>query len=152
MNVFGVGGWELAAILIIALIVAGPQRMAKWAYVLGQYMGQMRVMWSQMMTSIQREFDDAGIDVKLPKNIPTRNDINRFAGEMLEPISKQMQSAMDEVNQEANNVKDVASFKVTEDNDTKPVQSKNGTSATSSDDMPDENSFGTWSGTDNTEK
>lgn len=152
MNVFGVGGWELAAILIIALIVAGPQRMAKWAYVLGQYMGQLRVMWSQVMTSIQKEFDDAGIDVKLPKNIPTRNDINRFAGEMLEPISKQMQSAMDEVNEEASKIKDVASLKVTEGKETKPVQSKNGTSATPSDEPPDENSFGTWSGTNNTKK
>ncbi|MEQ8671674.1 MAG: hypothetical protein RLP44_25730 [Aggregatilineales bacterium] len=151
MNIFGVGGWELAAILIIALIVAGPQRMARWAYIVGQYMGQLRIMWSQMMASIQTEFDDAGVDVKLPKNLPTRSDINRLAGDMLEPLNKQMKSAMNEVNQEADKVKQATSFKLTDDTTTPKKPSENGKTQ-SSPNQTGQDGFGTWSGTGSTDE
>ena len=63
MEIFGVGGAELAAILIIMLIVAGPKRMIQWAYVLGQYMAKARAMWAETMTYVQKELNDAGMDV-----------------------------------------------------------------------------------------
>ena len=41
MDILGVGGWEIVAILLIMLIVAGPKRMISWSYTLGKYVSQL---------------------------------------------------------------------------------------------------------------
>ena len=87
MEIFGVGGAELAAILIIMLIVAGPKRMIQWAYVLGQYTAKARSMWSEVMAGVQRELDAAGMDVQLPKTMPTRADLNKHMTTLTNPAS-----------------------------------------------------------------
>jgi len=109
MNILGVGGWEIAVIFVIALIFAGPKRMMQWAFIAGKYMGQLRVMWRNMMKTIQKEFDEAGVDIQLPKDIPTRQDVGRLAGQALAPFSEPMKQAMDEVQQETNVLQEVAS-------------------------------------------
>ncbi len=76
MEIFGVGGAEMAAILIIMLVVAGPKRMVQWAYVLGQYIAKARAMWADVMAGVQKEIDDAGLDVKLPTTMPTSVNLN----------------------------------------------------------------------------
>ena len=63
MEIFGIGGAELVAILIIMLVVAGPKRMVQWAYVLGQYVSKARAMWDGVMAGVQKEIDDAGLDI-----------------------------------------------------------------------------------------
>ena len=75
MDIFGVGGFEVALIVIIALVVAGPARMAVWARSMGQWVTKMRKLWSVTATQLQRELDDAGVDFKVPKEIPTRKAI-----------------------------------------------------------------------------
>lgn len=77
MNIFGVGTSELILLLVIALLVAGPQRMIRWAFVLGQYVGKMKEMWSEVAAHLQKEFDDAGVDVKVPTEIPTRSQLQQ---------------------------------------------------------------------------
>ena len=109
MNILGVGGWEIAVIFIIALIFAGPKRMMQWAFIAGKYMGQLRVMWRNMMKTIQKEFDESGVDIQLPKDIPTRKDVSRLAGQALAPFSEPMKQAMDEVQKEANVLQEVTS-------------------------------------------
>lgn len=101
MNILGMGVAELILVMIIALIVAGPQRLARWAYVLGRLMGQAREMWSRMMEGVQKEFDDAGLDIKLPKDFTNRGQMRRFADEALRPLREPVQQAMDEYRQEA---------------------------------------------------
>ena len=76
MEIFGVGAGEVVAILVIMLVVAGPKRMVQWAYVLGQYVSKARAMWGDVMAGVQKEIDDAGLDVQLPKTMPTRADLN----------------------------------------------------------------------------
>ncbi len=87
MEIFGVGGAELAAILLIMLIVAGPKRMIQWAYVLGQYVAKFRSMWADVMDGVQKELDAAGMDVKLPKTMPTRADLNKHITTFTNPAS-----------------------------------------------------------------
>lgn len=76
MEIFGVGGGEVVAILVIMLVVAGPKRMVQWAYVLGQYVSKARAMWDGVMAGVQKEIDDAGLDMQLPKTMPTRANLN----------------------------------------------------------------------------
>lgn len=87
MEIFGVGGAELVAILIIMLIVAGPKRMIQWAYVLGQYVAKFRSIWSEVMDGVQKELDAAGMDVQLPKTMPTRAGFNKGINTFTNPVS-----------------------------------------------------------------
>jgi Sec-independent protein translocase protein TatA len=94
MNIFGVGSAEFVLILIIALIVAGPKRLIEWSYIAGRYVGQLKMLWSQMVESLQQDLDEAGVDIKLPKQLPNRSNIDKVAGEVLRPLAEPMQQAL----------------------------------------------------------
>ena len=132
MDILGIGGWELVAILLIMLIVAGPKRMISWSYTLGKYVAQLRKMWSETAQVIQKEFDEAGVDIQVPKNIPTRGDLNREIGRALTPVTKPFQESLDATKKEIEGVKKSVSFTVEDKppaddgsaGDTKPVDPK----------------------------
>lgn len=139
MEIFGVGGAELAAILIIMLIVAGPKRMIQWAYVLGQYTAKARAMWAETMTYVQKELNEAGMDVELPKNIPTRSgfnsEISKQVQKAVSPISKPLQDTLDATKSEVQQIKTDATALT----DTSTI--KTGSSASSN----GKTDLGTWS-------
>lgn len=101
MSILGMGIWEMLIIVVITLIVAGPQRMLRWAYLTGRFFGQVRIMWSRIMDSMQDEFDRSGIDVKLPKDITDRRGMRKFASDALRPLREPMNEAMKEYYDEA---------------------------------------------------
>jgi Sec-independent protein translocase protein TatA len=98
VEIFGVGGLELVAILIIMLVVGGPKRMAQWAYQLGQAMSKLRAMWKTVAVELQKEFDAAGVDVKVPEQIPNRaafkQNINRQLDRAFQPVTKPLQDSL----------------------------------------------------------
>ena len=108
MNVFGVGAWELVAILLIMLVFAGPKRMIHWSYVLGQHVAKFRKVWSETVDLVQKEFDEAGVDIKLPKEPPTRKSLNRSLTDAVKPMTKPVQDSLDEVKQDVNAFKEVS--------------------------------------------
>lgn len=97
MEFFGIGTTELIAILIIMLVVAGPKRMIQWAYILGQYTAKIRAMWADTMAVVQKEFDQAGVGVTLPKSIPTRNSLVSQMNNALSGMTKPVRDVLDEV-------------------------------------------------------
>ena len=100
MDILGVGGWELVAILLIMLVVAGPKRMISWSYTLGKYVAQLRHMWAETAEMLQKEFDEAGVDVHVPKDIPTRATLNQEIGRALTPVTKPFQESLDATKRE----------------------------------------------------
>jgi len=98
MNVLGVGGIELLIVLVIMLVVAGPKRMIHWSYILGRYLAKFRRMWSETVDIVQKEFDEAGVGVQLPRQVPTRGSLNKQAGKMLSGVTAPVQETLDEVN------------------------------------------------------
>ena len=108
MNFFGVGGAELIAIFVIMLVFAGPKRMIHWSYVLGQYVAKFRVIWSQTVDLVQKEFDEAGVDIKLPKEPPTRQNLNRSLGEAIKPMTKPIQDSLAEVKKDVDTFQDLS--------------------------------------------
>ena len=108
MNVFGVGAWELVAILLIMLVFAGPKRMIHWSYVLGQHVAKFRKIWSETVDLVQKEFDDAGVDIKLPKEPPTRKNLNRTLTDAVKPMTQPVQDSLDEVKQDMETLKEVS--------------------------------------------
>ncbi|MDX2162116.1 MAG: hypothetical protein SF162_12380 [bacterium] len=109
MEILGVGGWELIAVLVLMLVVAGPKRMIHWSYLLGRELAKLRRMWSETAKVLQKELDTAGIDYQIPEQPPTRAGLRNEAAKLLTPITKPMQDAMHEVDQELGDVKQVAS-------------------------------------------
>lgn len=137
MDILGVGGWELVAILLIMLVVAGPKRMIQWSYTLGKYVAMLRKMWAETAQVLQKEFDQAGVDVQVPKDIPTRADVNREIARAMSPVTKPIQDSMDAARTEINTTKQLMNPMETPKSEAKPAES---TPAPSSN-----GNFGTWS-------
>jgi Sec-independent protein translocase protein TatA len=143
MEILGVGTPELIAILLIMLIVAGPKRMIQWAYTLGQYTARLRKMWAEMMTYMEKEMAAAGMDVDLPREIPTRGtvmrEINKIGEKAMSPVTKPIEDTLKEAN---NQVKDIkAQTTLPKENGNKVSQSSD--APPPSDGKPD---LGSWSG------
>ena len=108
MNFFGVGGAELMAILIIMLVVAGPKRMIHWSYLLGKQVAKFRKVWSQTVDLVQKEFDEAGVGIQLPKEPPTRQNLNKALGAAIQPVTKPLEDSISEVKKDADVFKEVS--------------------------------------------
>lgn len=108
MDILGIGGWELVAIILIMLIVAGPKRMIQWSYTAGKYVAIMRKMWAETAQQIQREFDDAGVDIQVPKDIPTRATIGKEISRAIQPVTKPITDSLNETKTELNEVSKAA--------------------------------------------
>lgn len=109
MNILGIGGPELILILLIMLIVAGPKRMIAWSYTLGKYIAKFRRMWEETVDVLQKEFDEAGVDIKVPRELPTRANLNRQAGKALSSVTQPVQQVLDEVSGELKEVQKATS-------------------------------------------
>lgn len=149
MEIFGIGTPEIIAIFIIMLIVAGPKRMIQWAYILGQYTAKLRKMWAEAMNYMQKEFEAAGMDVELPKEIPTRGtltrEISKLGEKAMSPVTKPIQDTLKETEAQVKEIKVQTSL--TEGNGARSQPApgspppKNGNP-----------NFGTWSGEDKTDQ
>ena len=138
MNIFGVGGAELVVIFVIMLVVAGPKRMIRWAYVIGQYVGKLRKMWSEVVDMMQDEADAAGLDIKIPKELPTKQGITKLVVDAVKPYS-------DEINKPVKDVKDTLRNTATEANASlkeKPEAADLG--AWNAPSSEESNAFGSW--------
>ena len=105
MNILGVGGSELLIVLVIMLVIAGPKRMIHWSYILGQHMSKFRRMWSETVDIVQKEFDDAGVGIQIPKDVPTRGSLNKQAGKLVGGVTAPVQDTLNEVNTQIGDIK-----------------------------------------------
>ncbi|MCY4022600.1 MAG: hypothetical protein OXF32_04055 [Anaerolineaceae bacterium] len=105
MNILGVGGSELLIVLLIMLVIAGPKRMIHWSYVLGQHMAKFRRMWSETVDIVQQEFDEAGVGIQLPKDVPTRGSLQKQAGKVVGGVTAPVQDTLKEVNTQLGDIK-----------------------------------------------
>lgn len=110
MELLGIGAWELVAILLVMLLVAGPKRMIAWSYKLGQYVAVMRKMWGETAQMLQKEFDDAGVDFKVPTEPPTRGSLQKEISRAIAPVAKPITDSMDEVKKDIGDVKQATSM------------------------------------------
>jgi sec-independent protein translocase protein TatB len=156
MNIFGIGELELVIVILIALVVAGPKRLIQWAYVAGKWVAKARKMWSEAMGLIQQELNASGVDVNLPKEMPTRASIRRGVESTFKPLVDPVKGAMDDVKSVGSEIQNTAKEAQQQVSGARtdlqrPPQPRaviptNGTKA--ADHEPDKNdsSFGTWSG------
>lgn len=106
MNILGIGGPELILILLVMLIIAGPKRMIQWSYVLGKWVAKFRVMWSQTVDMVQKEFDASGVDIKLPKTPPTRKNLAKMVEDAVAPVNDPLRKTLDDVKADMQQIDD----------------------------------------------
>jgi Sec-independent protein translocase protein TatA len=118
MEIFGVGTVEILAIFIIMIIFVGPKRMIQWAYHLGRYVSRFRAMWAETMDYVEAELKQAGVEVELPRDVPTRGTMNKqvmeTAQRLTAPMTKPVKDVLDETTNELNEVKAEATVKTTD--------------------------------------
>lgn len=64
---FNVGGGELLVILLLALIVLGPQKLPGAVRTAGRVMGEVRRISSGFQQELKTAFDEADVDQDLPR-------------------------------------------------------------------------------------
>src|SRR5690606_41471061 len=104
MNILGIGGPELIIILVLMLIVAGPKRMIQWAYIMGTYVAKFRRMWAETVDVLQKEFDEAGVGVQIPKDIPTRGTIRAQAAKATSTVTDPVKETMGQLDAEVKQI------------------------------------------------
>lgn len=154
MNILGIGGAEFVLIFIIMLIVAGPKRMIAWSYTLGTYIARFRRMWEEAVDVLQKEFDEAGVGVQVPRELPTRANLNRQAAKALGSVTRPVQDVLDDVSGDLKDIKDTtaaaahkASSTVTGNGTARPTVAPR-PPAVPPPAKPAADSFGTWSASD----
>jgi hypothetical protein len=94
---------------------------------------------------LQTEFDEAGLDVQLPKEPPTRASMNQAATNALQPFTKQVEEAAAEVESEMKVVEETAAM-VSGNGQKSPKPEAVDEAETPPDDEKDNKpNFGTWS-------
>jgi Sec-independent protein translocase protein TatA len=149
MNILGVGGWEFGLVILIMLIVAGPKRMVRWAYSLGKQTAKLRKMWEETAGMLQKEFEEAGLDIEVPKTPPTRGSLNKAVKGSVDKAMKPVTQPVSETLKEVEEVKKLS--EVSGNGHKKPAAATAASDAvTDSAEKPAKNNstaeFGTWSG------
>lgn len=70
MNLMGMGPMELAVIIIIGVVILGPDKLVKTARNFGRYARGFQKNWQDVMDEFSRETDDVKDDLKI--NINTK--------------------------------------------------------------------------------
>jgi Sec-independent protein translocase protein TatA len=137
VNIFGVGGAELVVIFVIMLVVAGPKRMIRWAYVLGQYVGKLRKLWGEVVDMMQDEADAAGLGIKIPKDLPTKQGLTKLVADAVKPYS-------DELNKPVKELQDSLRDTASEANSTVKESAESANLGAWSANNDNSNGLGTW--------
>lgn len=84
---FDFGFWELVVVLVVALVVVGPERLPQLARTAGLWIGRMRRMVDSVRADIQRELaqeelkktlaEDSGVQEIKEMLDETRNDLHK---------------------------------------------------------------------------
>ncbi|MGD1887817.1 MAG: Sec-independent protein translocase protein TatB [Cohaesibacteraceae bacterium] len=85
---FDIGGYELILIAVVAILVVGPRELPGMLRSIGQFVRQGR----QMMSTVQRQFNDALKEAELDDVRNTINDVRSLnpATQIKNTIAKEM--------------------------------------------------------------
>jgi sec-independent protein translocase protein TatB len=85
MNILGIGAPEIVIIVVIVLIVAGPERAMRWIYLVGREFGKIRAMSAEAMAVFRAEIESAGLDKDLDELRETGKQLQKMVNETPDP-------------------------------------------------------------------
>jgi sec-independent protein translocase protein TatB len=85
---FGIGLIELIIILIIALIVVGPERLPELAHQLGSFVRDVRRMYENLRAEMGPEFDEIERSMRDLRALDPRQQVRAYGQSLLNDLSK----------------------------------------------------------------
>jgi sec-independent protein translocase protein TatB len=98
---FGIEGWELIIIVIIALIVLGPERLPEVARQAGSMVRTVRQMYANVRAEMGPEFDDFERGVRDLRSLNPREQVRNYSRNLIDNV----QTEVPEIKQIANQPK-----------------------------------------------
>ena len=80
---FGINGGELLILLVVVVVVVGPERLPRYAEVLGAWVRTLRGLLRTAKTRVDAELGEQGADVDWTSLDPRRYDPRRIVREAL---------------------------------------------------------------------
>ncbi len=84
---FGIGFSELVLILIVALVVVGPERLPGLARQLGTIVRDLRRMYANLRSDLGPEFDDIEESIRELRALDPRQQVRDFSRNLLDDLS-----------------------------------------------------------------
>ena len=85
---FGIGFTELIIILIVALLVVGPERLPELARQLGTIVRDLRRMYNNLRADLGPEFDEIEQGIRELRSLNPRDQVRNYGRSLLDDISK----------------------------------------------------------------
>lgn len=85
---FGISLTELILILIVALVVVGPERLPELARQFGAFIRDMRRMYENLRAEIGPEFDEFERNIHDLRALDPRHQVRSYGQSLLEDLSK----------------------------------------------------------------
>jgi sec-independent protein translocase protein TatB len=86
--VFDVGFWELAIIMIVALLVIGPERLPRVARTVGLWLGRARSAFNSVKSDIDRELRAEELKTMLTKQAEAP-ELQQFRDELTRDVASE---------------------------------------------------------------
>ena len=92
---FDIGFWELGLIMVVALLVIGPERLPGAARVVGMWLGRARRMFNTVKADIDRELraDEMKKMLKEQAEVPELQEIKDFQQELQRDVTSEPKAA-----------------------------------------------------------
>jgi len=58
MDFFGIGGWELILVGVLAILVFGPERMTRYAFQAGRWMRKFSIIWQDSLSTLREQLNE----------------------------------------------------------------------------------------------
>ncbi|RLA31441.1 MAG: twin-arginine translocase subunit TatB [Gammaproteobacteria bacterium] len=88
---FDVGFWELAIIMIVALLVIGPERLPRVARTVGLWLGRARSAFNNVKADIDRELRAEELKTMLTKQVDVP-ELKQFRDELTSDVASEPSS------------------------------------------------------------
>lgn len=85
---FGIGFPELIVILVIALLVVGPERLPDLARQVGRVVRDMRRMYANLRAELGPEFDDIERGIRELRALDPRQQVSDYSRTLLDDLSR----------------------------------------------------------------
>ncbi|HLA44755.1 MAG TPA: hypothetical protein VJZ27_15025 [Aggregatilineales bacterium] len=102
-GIFGVGIGEVLIIILVVVVIGGPQNAIKWSRDLGRMLRQAREIWQQMMKDLEKDLGEDGKEIMKATRDLTQN-INNIRSQtsprrLTRQATKMIEQATDEADQ-----------------------------------------------------
>jgi sec-independent protein translocase protein TatB len=85
---FGIGFWEFLLILIVALLVFGPERLPELARQVGTMIRDLQRMYTNLRAEIGPEFDEFERNIRDLRQIDPRRQVRSYGQSLLNDLSQ----------------------------------------------------------------